>query len=155
MIEGEEGYRMPLISIATLMIAIAFAFVCIYIAGLILQVTGLLKTVGQTFDQVERQLDQTILETEQLIGTIEYTAIDVEEKLQATTGVFNSVESIGEASSVMSETMKEKVKAFTSEENLRGTVPFIRAIQWSEYSFVLFESWERGKKVAFDAKSTK
>lgn len=154
MIEEEEGYQMPLISIATLMITVAFAFVCIYIAGLIFQVTGLLKTVGQTFDQVEHQLDQTIVETEQLIGTIEQSATDVEEKLHATSAVFKSLENVGQASSIMSETLKEKVTDFSSAENLHATKPFIRIIQWSEYSSVLLESWKRGKKVAFEAKQS-
>lgn len=154
MIEEEEGYRMPLISIATLIITIAFAFVCVYIAGLILQVASLLKTVGQTFDQVEHQLDQTIVETEQLIGTIEQSATDVEEKLRATSAVFESLKSVGEASEVMSGTVKEKVKAFANGENLRSATPFIRIIQWSEYSSVLLASWQRGKKVAFETKSS-
>lgn len=148
----EEGLRMPLISIATLIVAIGFAFVCIYIAILILQVAGLLTTVGQTIDEVERQLDQTIIETEQLIGAAESTAIDVEEKLQATSGVFDSLESAGEASAIMSQAVKEKAKHFTKEENLIGTTPFIRAIQWGEYSSVLFESWARGKRAAFGTK---
>lgn len=146
---------MPLISIATLIITVGFAFVCMYIANLIIQVTGLLKTFGQTFNEVERQINQTITETEQLIETVEQTTMDVEGKLQATSGMFISVENIGEASAIMSETVKEKVKAFTSEESLQATKPFIRTIQWSEYSSVLFASWARGKKVAFEAKSTK
>lgn len=143
---------MPLISIATLLITIAFAFVCVYIAGLILQVVSLLKTVGQTFDQIERQLDQTIVETEQLIGTIEQSAADVEEKLQATSAVFDSLDSVGQASHEISGVIKEKVKAFASDENLRTATPFIRVIQWSEYASVLLDSWKRGRKVAFEEK---
>lgn len=151
----EEGLHMPLISIATLIVACGFAFVCIYIAKLILRVAGLLTTVGKTIDEVERQLDQTIIETEQLIGTVESTATDVEEKLQGTSGVFNSLENVGEATAIMSKTVKEKTKRLTKAENLLGATPFIRAIQWGEYTTVLFEAWARGKRVACDTKPNK
>lgn len=146
---------MSLISIATLIVAASFAFVCIYIAKLIFQVTALLTTVGQTFDDVEGQLDQTIIETEQLIGEVELTALDVEKKLQATSGVFNSLENVGEATAVMSKTVKEKAKFFTKEENLLVVTPFVRAIQWGEYTSVLLESWARGKEAATNTKTDK
>lgn len=142
---------MPFISIATLMITVGFAFVCIYIAQLILHIAKLLNTVGQTVSEVEKKLDKTILETEQLMSSIEKTAIDVEEKMQATSGVFNSLENIGEATAIMSETVKEKVETFKNDEKLVGATPFIRAIQWSEYTSVLLKSWKHGKKVAYES----
>ncbi|AOV07670.1 DUF948 domain-containing protein [Sporosarcina ureilytica] len=146
---------MPFISIATFIVTIGFALVCIYIAILLLRVAGLLKSVGQTIDEVERQLDCTVLEAEQLILGIERTATDVEEKLQATTGVFTSVQDVGIATSIMSEELKSRTKNYKQDKELLGTKPFIRSIQWGEYASILFKAWHRGKKVGLETKPQK
>lgn len=146
---------MPFYSIATFIVAIAFALTCIYIAKLILRISGLLTTVSATFDQVEGQLDRTIVETEQLLVGVEQTATDVESKLHATSGVFYSLENVGEATSHVSRTLKEQTKLFEGDQALPGMTPFIRSIQWGEYASALFKSWERGKRVAFEEKTTR
>ncbi|MDS9471261.1 DUF948 domain-containing protein [Sporosarcina pasteurii] len=146
---------MPFISIATFIVTIGFALVCIYIARLLLRVAGLIKSIGQTIDEVERQLDHTVLEAEQLILGIERTATDVGEKLQATTGIFTSVQEVGKATSLMSEEFKNRTKSYGQDRELLGTKPFIRSIQWGEYASVLFKAWHRGKKVGLQTKQQK
>ncbi len=155
MIEKRRDDWMPFYSIATFIVAIAFLLTCIYIAKLILNISGLLTTISQSFDHVERQLDGTILETERLIVGIEQTATDVEGKLSATSGAFRSLENVGEATSHVSRTLKEKAKLFERDQEIPGIKPFIRSIQWREYASVLVRSWERGKSVVFEKKSTK
>lgn len=140
------------ISIATFIVAIAFLLTCIYIAKLILRISGLLSTVSETVNQVEYRLDSTILETEQLIVEVEKTATDVEEKLHATSGAFHSLENVSKAAAHASLTLKEKAKMFGEDERLPGITPFIRSIQWGEYTAVLFKSWERGKRVGLGRK---
>lgn len=138
----------PFISIATLLVAIGFALICIYIAKLLLQISRLLKTIGTTVSQVEGQLDGTIAETEQLMGSVEMTTTDVEEKLAALTPVFHSVNEVGLATTNFTETVHSYAEKLTEDQMIERTKPFIRIIQWNEFRTALQESWERGKKAA-------
>lgn len=146
---------MSFFSIATFVVTIGFALISIYIAKLLLSITGLLKGLSKTFEHVEGQLDSTITETEQLILGIEQTTNDVEQKLKATNGVFHSVQEVGQAALNVSTILKNKTQSFTEDGDLPGATPFIRSIQWGEYTSELFKSWERGKKAAFAAKEQK
>ena len=139
---------MSFISIATFIVALAFALVSIYIAKILLRVSTLLKTLGQTADDVEHQLDKTVHEVGRLIGEVETTAIDVENKLIATEGLFSSLTNVGDATSIISSELHSKVKSYGSDPTLPGTKQFVRAIQWSEYANILLKSWQRGKKAS-------
>ena len=57
-----------------------------------MRVSGLITTLGQTVDNVEHELDKTVSDLEQFIAETEKTAMDVEEKLLATDGLFLSLE---------------------------------------------------------------
>lgn len=138
---------MSFISIAIFIVALAIALVSIYIAKILLRVSKLLQTFGRTASDIERQLDKTVHEVERLIAEAETTATDVEQKLLATEGVFSSLANVGEATAIMSRALQHKTKN-DGRITLPGTIPFIRAIQWSEYAHILLKSWERGKKAS-------
>lgn len=148
MIERRGNCQMSFISIAIFIVALAFALVSIYIAKILLRVSTLFKTLGQTADDVEHQLDKTVHEVGRLIGEAETTAKDVENKLIATEGLFSSLTNVGDATSIISSELHNKVKSYGSDSTLPGTQHFVRAIQWSEYANVLLKSWQRGKKAS-------
>lgn len=139
---------MSLISIATFIVALAFALVSIYIAKILLRVSTLLKTLGQTMDKVEQQMDKTVRGVEQLIVEVETTATDVEKKLTATDGLFQSINNIGDATSIIGKDLHDRTRNYENEPTLPGTKKFVRIIQWTEYADILFKSWKRGKSAS-------
>ena len=141
----KEGLRMTFISMATFIVALAFAFVSIYIAKILLRVSTFLKTLGQTMDKVEQQMDKTVHEVEQLIVEAETSATDVENKLIATDGLFQSINNVGEATSIIGKDLYDRTEKYGNDSTLPGTAKFVRAIQWAEYADILFKSWQRGK----------
>lgn len=139
---------MIFINIAIFFVSLAFGLISIYIAKLLMRLSALIATLGQTLDNVERQLDNTIVGLEKLIVETERTYTDVESKLLATDALFLSLGNVGEATSIVSGDLLSRTKNYAKESSLPGTKPFVRFIQCSEFAFVLFNSWKRGKKIS-------
>lgn len=136
---------MSLVYIGVFIIALAFAVIAIFIAKILFSATKVIATLGDTLNVVEGKLDKSIAEVEAMTLEVDQTAIDVEAKLQATEGLFLAIENVGETTAIISNDLHERSKRYEHDESLPGTMPFVRAIQFGEFGFSLFESWKRGK----------
>lgn len=134
------------IHMAVFLVALAFALLSIYITKILMRISTLFSTLAQTAASVEIELDQTVTELENLIVETGNTALDVENKLLATDGLFASIDNVGQAASIVSGDLLSRTERYSEDPSLPGTKPFIRAIQWSEFASVLVHAWERGKK---------
>lgn len=139
---------MSFTSIAIFIVTLAFAIISIYIAKLLLRVSRLIQTLGQTVDRVEGQMDSAVEEIGSLIEEVEVTATDVENKLIASDGLFLTIQNIGDAASIISTDLHDKVMQYRKAETLPGTQKFIRIIQWGEFANKLFTSWKIGQKTS-------
>lgn len=136
---------MTLVYIGVFLIAVSFAIVAILIAKTLLNTSKVLATLGDTLGTVEGQLDKSIAEVEAMTLEVNETAVDVEAKLQATEGLFLAIENVGKTTAIISNDLQHRTKQYYHDEKLPGTMPFIRAIQFGEFGFSLFESWKRGQ----------
>jgi len=137
---------MNLIYIAIFLVAIAFAIVSIYIAKILLRVSSVISTLGQTLEKVENQLDDSIIQLENMIKETEQTVLDIESKLLATDGLFTLVSNVGESSLMLSEQIHTSTKGSAQSSVQTGINPFVRVIQFGEFTSVLLRSWHRGSK---------
>lgn len=136
---------MSLVYIGVFIMAIAFAIVAIFIAKILLSTSKVIATLGNTLGSVEEKLDKSIAEVEAMTLEANQTYADVEAKLQATEGLFLAIENVGETTAIISNDLQQRTKRYQQDESLPGTMPFVRAIQFGEFGFSLFESWKRGQ----------
>ena len=136
---------MSLIYIGVFIIAIAFAIAAIFIARILLSTSKVIATLGDTLVAVESKLDKSIAEVKAITLEVDQTAADIEAKLHATEGLFSAIENVGETTAIISNDLQERTKQYQHDESLPGTMPFVRAIQFGEFGFSLFESWKRGQ----------
>ncbi|MHA6260833.1 DUF948 domain-containing protein [Sporosarcina sp. CAU 1771] len=134
------------INIAVFLVAVAFAITSIYMITILIRITSLFSTLGNTISATEGKLDQMVIEVENLVVETEQTASDVKEKLQATDGLFASIQNVGQATSIASGKLLSVTKTYSKSESAGGLKPFVRAIQFSEFTSTLFDSWMKGKK---------
>lgn len=139
---------MTLVYIGVFMMSIAFAIVSIFLAKLLLKTSSVVGALGQTVDQVEKKLDQSIIELESVITETKMTATDVQDKLQATSGLFLAMEDLGQSTENVSSVIEKKTEQYNKDGLTTGTNPFVRAIQMGEFGFGLLKSWNKGKKVS-------
>ncbi|WP_172369096.1 DUF948 domain-containing protein [Sporosarcina jiandibaonis] len=137
-----------LVNIGVFLIAIAFLLVAIYVAKLLLRTSAIISTLGSTVSDVEGKLDKMITEMEATIVEMNSTAIDVEHKLASTNGLFMAIKDIGDTTSTVSGVSESWTDQYVTDESLAGTRPFIRAIQFGEFSFELVRSWKKGKQAS-------
>lgn len=135
-------------SLGVLLMAIAFAITAIAFVQLLHRSSTMLRTTAATTSRLESDLDQTIVELERVLEETGQTAVDVEQKLVATNGLFRSIQELGQATELFTGEVKAQTEKFNTDGSQPGTLPFIRLIQFSEFGFGLFRSWKRGKKAS-------
>lgn len=139
---------MPFAHIGVFLMALGFAVVSITIAKLLLKSSRTISTLSHTVQAVESKLDKAILELEATIVETGKTAIDVETKLDATTGLFVALKDVGETTAIISNDLHTRTERYAKNEKLLGALPFIRAIQFSEFGVGLVRSWTRGRNAS-------
>ena len=139
---------MTFVHIGVFIMAVAFAIVAVFKAKLLLRVSGVIDSVGKTISNMELKLDKTIIELEQTITETNVTAMDIEEKSLALNSIFYTAKHVGDSTSLMSDELAARTKRYSEDTSLPGTKPFVRIIQFSEFTSGLFNSWKRGKSAS-------
>jgi len=139
---------MPFAHIGVFLMALGFAVLAISIAKLLLKSSRTISTLSHTVQAVESKLDKVVLELEATIAETEKTAMDVEIKLEATTGLFHAVKDVGETTAIISNNLHTRTERYAKNTKLSGTLPFIRGIQFSEFGIGLIRSWTRGRNAS-------
>lgn len=134
---------MGIIYVGILFCAIAFAMAVIYICFVLKRVSNTLRTMGRTMGEVDKevqeitpQLLETIRETDRLID-------DVDDKLKATDGIFDSLENTGTSLQSLNQAYASSANQLTDEEFQKKTKPFVESIKWSEAALYLYSKWKK------------
>ena len=134
---------MGIISVGILLCSIAFAMVVIYICFILKRISNTLGTMGRNLNEVEKeiqyitpQLKQSIRETDKLID-------DVDEKLEATDSVFDSIENTGISLQSLNQAYANSVKQLSDEQLRKQAKPFVVGIKWSVAAFYLYAKWKK------------
>jgi uncharacterized protein YoxC len=137
-----------LVNIGVFLIAISFLLVAIYVAKLLLRTSTVISTLSSTTSEVEKKLDKMITEMEATIVEMNATAIDIDQKLASTNGLFLAIQDVGDTTATVSGELESRTEKYVNDKSLTGTKPFIRAIQYGEFSFTLIRSWRKGKQAS-------
>ncbi|WP_210468845.1 DUF948 domain-containing protein [Sporosarcina sp. 6E9] len=137
-----------LVNIGVFLIAISFLLVAIYVAKLLLRTSTVISTLGSTTAEVETKLDKMITEMEATIVEMNVTAIDIDQKLASTNELFLAIQDVGDTTATITGALESRTDKYATDKSLRGTKPFVRAIQYGEFSFGLIRSWRKGKEAS-------
>ncbi|QTD41922.1 DUF948 domain-containing protein [Sporosarcina sp. Te-1] len=135
-----------LVHIGVFLIAISFAVVSIYIAKMLLRTSRVLATAGQSVALMEARVDQMIGEMEETLYVAGNTVNDLDRKLDSMSSAFYVVRDIGDTSETLTDGISDVVKTYEQADTLKGTGPFVRLIQFSEFAVELFKSWKQGER---------
>ena len=126
-----------LVNIGVFLIAISFLLVAIYVAKILLRTSTVISTLGSTVSDVETKVDKMVAEMETTIVKMNETATDVNHKLASTNGLFLAIQDVGDTTAIISGALESRAEQYVNDQSLVGTKPFIRGIQFGEFSLGL------------------
>lgn len=135
-----------LVHIGVFLIAISFAIVSIYIAIMLLKTSRILSTAGRSVSLMEARVDQMIGEMEDTLYVAGNTVNDLDVKLDSMTSAFYVVRDLADTSETLTEGISGVTQSYEQDDTLKGTGPFVRIIQFSEFAVGLVKSWKQGER---------
>ncbi|WP_052360758.1 DUF948 domain-containing protein [Oceanobacillus manasiensis] len=132
--------------LAILLLALAFALVSIYIAIVLKRLADNIKTMGNTLGEFEKELQYITPPLKETIRETGNTIDDIQEKLDATNSVFDTVDHVGTSVNTTNEFIQSNYSELSDEEMQEKTKPFQEAIRWSEAALKVFNMFKQTKK---------
>ncbi|MBB4826259.1 uncharacterized protein YoxC [Sporosarcina luteola] len=137
-----------LVHIGVFLIAVSFAVVSIYIVKILMRTSRLLATAGKSVTLMEARVDQMIGEMEETLYVAGNTVNDLERKMDSMSSAFYVVRDISDTSQTLTDGISGVVESYDRTDTLKGTGPFVRLIQFSEFAVELFKSWKQGERAS-------
>ncbi|WP_179151974.1 DUF948 domain-containing protein [Oceanobacillus senegalensis] len=123
---------MEIVYFGILICSIAFFISAIYISVFLKRLTDVTRSLGYTLKDVEEQFGYI---TPQLMTTIkeaQQTVDELEENMNATDSVFDSVDNVGKSINSLNDTYKNYKEKITDEQFQKQLKPTVELIKWGE-----------------------
>ncbi|MFD2627661.1 DUF948 domain-containing protein [Oceanobacillus kapialis] len=134
--------------LAILLLAIAFAIVVTYVAVVLKRLSDNIKSMGKTLGEFEKKLQYITPPLKETIRETGSTIDDIQEKLDATDSVFDTVDHVGTTVNSTNDFIKSNYTKLSDEEMEKKTKPFQEAIRWSEAAYKILNMVKQAKKTS-------
>ncbi|CDO03784.1 general stress protein [Oceanobacillus picturae] len=132
--------------LAILLLSLAFAIVSVYIAIVLKRLSDTIKSMGNTLGEFEKELQYITPPLKETIRETGATIDDIQEKLNATNNVFDTVDHVGTTVNTTNEFIQSNYTTLSDQEMQEKTKPFQEAIRWSEAALTVFNMFKKTKK---------
>jgi len=123
---------MDLIYLAILLVSVAFAITVIYLSVVLYRLTNTMKVLGTSIDEMEKKMNYITPQLRKSMQETDMLVEDIQDKLDATDSVFDSIENIGGTVHNLNKAYQSNSDLVTEEEFKQKTTPFVEGMKWSE-----------------------
>lgn len=125
------------------MCALAFALVVIYISVVLKRVSSTMETLGSTLGDVEKKLQYLTPELRNTVNETEKMVEDLNGKITATDGLFDSLENIGSSLNACNQILYQQTKKLPKYTTPQIMNQLAEGFMWSEVGLKIYNKWKK------------
>ncbi|TRM11206.1 DUF948 domain-containing protein [Lentibacillus cibarius] len=134
---------MELIYIGIFLFAVAFAVVAIFASVALKRAANTMETLGETLSDVEKKMKHITPELQKMLEETGRTADDINDKVAAADGVFDSLNHMGTSISACNQMLHSKTTKLPAFMSPRFMDRLTDTLKWGEVANQVYRKWKK------------